>query len=465
VALPGPRRRKRPVRAHAHVSTIRLRNFRCYRDSGEIELRPLTLILGPNNVGKSTILNSVLLLKQSVDVDTPRETVITAGPMVDLGGFADILYRGAPKSDQTFSIEFSVRHVGETLFSEFGDGRRNPPKSEETVGFVHRFGYNEGANQIRTRSIEFWRNGKPEFRFRARGLHLTLLEADRSTKKGVDVHLFGVVPFVHASGRGLRSEPAQAKEYADLSSRVMAHTWGWVDFFRSLVFLAPLRVSIPRYALQGSTSSGNPAANPAVLLEELRNRVRAGPKGQPLLEMVEKWAKSRLNMLRGLKLESVGETGTVYALLVDETKGFRGINVASMGEGVSQILPILGSLLGSNRGTCTLVEQPELHLHPDLQARLADLFVEQVADREMQVIVETHSEHILSRVRRRVAEGDLLPDQVSVLYVDRPGKESRVRRLPIMGDGSMPDWPEGFFEEGLTEAFKIATAKKPRRPS
>ncbi|HEV2166526.1 MAG TPA: DUF3696 domain-containing protein, partial [Thermoplasmata archaeon] len=144
---------------------------------------------------------------------------------------------------------------------------------------------------------------------------------------------------------------------------------------------------------------------------------------------------------------------------VDERSGFRGINIASMGEGVSQLIPILSAVLGSRDGSCVLVEQPELHLHPDLQARIADLFVDQVVNNRKQIILETHSEHLLLRVRRRVAEGTLDPSQVAILYVDRPGRESRVRSLPIDSDGHIGQWPEGFFEEGIEEAYRIASAR------
>jgi hypothetical protein len=462
VLLPASRASRRPRPSHVHISSIRLRNFRCYHDSGEIPIRPLTLIIGPNNVGKSTLLNSILLLKQSADVDTPRETVITSGPLVDLGGFADILYRGAPQSDKSFSIEVNVSHVGRTGFSGFLDSSVSSTRKEKSIGMTWVFGFNQASNQIRPRKIELRRNGKPQFRFSAEGSRLSLLGPDGSSKSEIDVFLLGILPFVGILRRRIRSKSSAPKAFGGVAGRVMSHTWGWLELFRTLVFLAPLRGAIPRYALQGATSSGNPAIDPTLLLEELKNQTRAGPRGEPLLQLVEQWAKKHLKILSGLDLESVGKTGAVYALLVDEPNGFRGINVASMGEGVSQILPILRSLLATRRGTCALVEQPELHLHPDLQSRLADLFVEQVADREKQVIVETHSEHILSRVRRRVAEGRLLPDQVSVLYVDRPGKESRVRRLPIEEDGAMPDWPNGFFEEGLAEAFRIATAKRHR---
>lgn len=454
------KRRRRQTRL-THVSSIRLRNFRCYKDTGEIPFRPLTIILGPNNVGKSTILNSILLLKQSTAVDVPRESVITSGPLVDLGAFSDIVYRGAPRSERFFTIEIVVRHVGPSLFTGLAEEEKSRSKDGGTIGLSETFGYSKAANQILTREVEFSRDGKPEFKFASHGSRVVLVSLDGTERKDVDVHLFGSLPFVHgAISKRKTPDETTKKELEKLSEKALHHTWGWIDFYRELTYLAPLRAGIPRYAMPGATSPGSPTANPAELLQDLKGRRKYGPDGKLLMTLMEEWTKDHLEVLRGLKIKLIDRAGTVFSLLGDEPNGFRGINIASMGEGVSQLLPILGSLLASSGGSCTLVEQPEIHLHPDLQARLADLFVDQVVNRDKQVILETHSEHVLLRVRRRIAEGVIPSESVAVLYVDRPGKESRVRRLPIEADGGMPDWPEGFFEEGLSEAFKIASARK-----
>lgn len=102
-----------------------------------------------------------------------------------------------------------------------------------------------------------------------------------------------------------------------------------------------------------------------------------------------------------------------------------------------------------------LVEQPETHLHPRLQARLADLFIDStsVAGRGNQLIVETHSEHVLLRVQRRIREGSLTSDDVAVIYVDQDESGvATVQRLRLDGDGDFLDeWPSGFFDDRLDE--------------
>ena len=88
---------------------------------------------------------------------------------------------------------------------------------------------------------------------------------------------------------------------------------------------------------------------------------------------------------------------------------------------------------------------------------MADLFIDIATTLQRQVIVETHSEHLVLRVRRRIAEGTIDPNDVSILYVEKQGAESKVRRLDINKRGHFDDWPEGF-DEAYQEAMALAMA-------
>lgn len=135
-----------------------------------------------------------------------------------------------------------------------------------------------------------------------------------------------------------------------------------------------------------------------------------------------------------------------------------------MGLGISQILPIiLASII--HREHKIYIEQPELHLHPAMQCEIADDFIKSINERDNEFIIESHSEHILLRIMRRMREtangdhapGDALaltPDDVCLLYVDHNGKHTYVNELELDEDGTLLDpWPNGFFEEGYKERF------------
>jgi hypothetical protein len=134
-----------------------------------------------------------------------------------------------------------------------------------------------------------------------------------------------------------------------------------------------------------------------------------------------------------------------------------------VGIGISQVLPVLVMAYGS-QGKLLAMEQPEIHLHPALQAELADVFIEAaLGSRKNTFILETHSEHLILRLMRRMREtyqgkrtGGLLvtPADVSVLYVEPDGVRSIIREMPLNELGELvKSWPGGFFEEGLREQF------------
>ena len=134
-----------------------------------------------------------------------------------------------------------------------------------------------------------------------------------------------------------------------------------------------------------------------------------------------------------------------------------------MGTGISQVLPILISAK-MRKDSTIFIEQPELHLHPALQSELADEFIVSTNNRNNSFMIETHSEHLLLRMMKRMRqthEGTLedenlklTPDDIALLYIDTDGENTYILELELDEDGTLLDpWPGGFFEEGFKERF------------
>jgi predicted ATPase len=148
------------------------------------------------------------------------------------------------------------------------------------------------------------------------------------------------------------------------------------------------------------------------------------------------------------------------------------VPLSETGTGFSQLLPILLAAFSGN-GALIAIQQPELHLHPALQSELGDLFIARALGKRFddkrwngcnQFVLETHSEHLLLRIMRRIRETTLgtlpdmvppvYPDDVSILYIDNSEDHAVVSTMPLSEGGHLLyDWPGGFFEEGLREVL------------
>lgn len=138
-----------------------------------------------------------------------------------------------------------------------------------------------------------------------------------------------------------------------------------------------------------------------------------------------------------------------------------------VGVGVSQVLPIIVQCLVAGPGALVVLEQPELHLHPAAQQRLADFLLACTAWGQ-NIIVESHSEYLVLRLRRRIAEdlSDALRSQVSILFAERDSTgATRYRDVELTPTGGVVEWPAGFFDQGPDEAHQLLIAAAERQRS
>lgn len=226
-----------------------------------------------------------------------------------------------------------------------------------------------------------------------------------------------------------------------------------------LVLIPPLRKRAERmYSL------GLDSGNSLGMIEARTPQILAADDG--ILAQVNAWLL-RLGMAYKVQIaRPEGKTfqGYFQVLLQDTCNpNLPPVNYADVGFGVSQILPILvAGLSGQNK--IILVEQPELHIHPRLQAELGSFFAESIRERGHQFMIETHSEHLMLRVMKHMRQTfnsnlsdgflPLQPRDVGVLYVERSQAGSVVREMPLNARGELVKaWPGGFFEEGLREVL------------
>lgn len=165
-----------------------------------------------------------------------------------------------------------------------------------------------------------------------------------------------------------------------------------------------------------------------------------------------------LHLVTDLEIRDVGKVGLSIQARTNSDR--RSTDLTNVGVGVSQVLPLIVLGLAAPRGATLLVEQPELHLHPFVQSRLADFFLSLTATGK-QVIAETHSEHLIHRMRLYVARGALSPEKDLAIYFfsgSGDSSEAHVRRITVGEYGEIDEWPEGFFDETTKQLDAILKA-------
>jgi len=131
-------------------------------------------------------------------------------------------------------------------------------------------------------------------------------------------------------------------------------------------------------------------------------------------------------------------------------------DLTTIGVGASQLLPVLVAGLTVPVGSIVMIEQPELHLHPKVQSRLADFFL--YARPGVKFLIETHSEYLITRIRRRVAEGKVVPAIVRVMFAEQHQGATSVRTLGMSEFGDFEVWPDGFFDAQDDDSLEIVRA-------
>ncbi len=438
------------------LRSFRLERMKAFKDTGWIELAPLTILIGANSSGKSCLLQALLMLKQTWESRDRQAPLIIDGRYAQLGSYEELAHR----HEGTHSVVIHLDMKAEDIF--YSHSRVMVGKSIKPIQFKTRseFAWASQRNAVYLKSYSLYENpDDPIFSVTATPAQPPLTFESNLFKertKGSPKHI------AHASEmleqlrfyyclhpwRASR-RPTNLKIMEILSHVTRNVEMAFYETFGKLYYLGPVREAPHRWYHAASEMPPDVG-----LRGEGTGQVLFHAQG--MRDQVKKWL-NKLGIAPQTTVKQFGPSRRHYAIhLTDPISRLR-VNVADTGFGVSQVLPVVVETLHAPSHSLILIEQPEIHLHPRLQAELADFLLEVSKDKNL--IVETHSEHILLRLQRRIAEGGIEPDRVAVYYV-APGREgSSIRKLEIDRLGRFVDWPNGFFEEDLEEAFQLAKAQ------
>jgi len=473
-------------------SELRLTNFMGFGGEHRARLSPITLIYGPNSSGKSALLHALTLLGQSARrAPSPRdyaEPLVFQGEWVNLADYRNVIHRHdlksrmglglthtappplqprgpqiEPEDDRgpllsvdlefdwsrererclltstTYAVETDDASINEVAFKLKRGARPEEDRlavtNSPTIAAVVQ-NLSDLANRRYSRN--------PESR---RYIEVTPQMARRFILRQRH-HILGFLP------DSIRSDEKDSElafllqvQWDNLVNSRRLETTRALSLMR---YLGPLR-SAPRRVeprvQSGPDDVGPTGEGTAALLHE----------DPDSLERINGWLE-RMEVPYSVKTQRVTSAahpalGNLLAILLVDRRTDTVVSTEDVGFGISQILPVITQVLAS-KDLVIGVEQPEIHLHPRLQAHLADLFIEATGpDHRNQIIAESHSENLLLRLQRRIREGSLDPEMVTVNYVGASqGTGSWIQQLRLGTDGEFIDeWPHGFFEERLDD--------------
>lgn len=504
------------------LSALHLEGFKAFSEYTTIPLRPLTLLFGANSAGKSTILQALYLLRQSMTADTPFMHLRLRGPRVirSFGSFEDLLShdRRGHRSKLTIGVSAVMREApndGEQslyftsggssptntdvlrvdrieIASEHGTvwacdgssvGASSRTHSRESEDYTSRRRWTPSLAVEHPLIDELWeRRGAidtvrvdegDDIRF-SRFKLPTSLNRESFNRELTSALKASIRPISSSEVPGLGFFlPISWKLKREFSEEKSRYWGAWSEpYFAltgtlgSLLYIPPIRTVPPR-DLFVPISGERFFMGAASRIRSVQAWHAWGPDHGPqedecrLMEnRVNEWLK-RLGI--GLEIEwqglysNSGPTGVMRAaslgcrrLSGDRRERF--MHLSDVGFGVSQILPIVVNLLMTERRLVT-IEQPEVHVHPALQAELGDCLAEAVVKQGHQVICETHSEHLVLRLQKLVRARKLDPNLVTICCVSKGANGSaEVSEVRLDDDGGMlGTWPGGFFAERLNE--------------
>ncbi len=442
------------------ITALRICNFKSLADTKKLAIRPLTFLVGPNSSGKTSIIQSLLLLRQTVESRDLKNPLSINGPYVQLGSYPDLLFMHNSKARLKLEIEFTPYISNFFPAGILGEGQHAERYS--AINFEVEFGYNRKTMQIFLERCEFkiipqgyvqvisrTPGGKYHFQFRKEN---DLTANSVRTVSGVEKFyaLRGMAAFMTGPSRGLLFRRGVVS-FANQMAREME------EVFRSLFYIGPLREFPKRIYIATGEAPQDVGLKGELSVDVLWVQARRKVTREKLLGKVNKWMRE-FGLALKVQLRRVG--GNNYSVIFQDPNTELNVNLADVGFGASQVFPIVVEGFYARDRAMLLIEQPEIHLHPRAQAKLGDLLIDIASTGGKTLLVETHSEHVLSRIRRRITEGTFSKDEVAIYYCEPTSKGTLIRQVLIndLGQYEGEGLPPDFFEEGYEEAreqFKV----------
>ena len=456
------------------LKQLRIQNFKIWKDTGRIRTAPITLFFGANSSGKSSIGQFLMMLKQTAESPDRKAVFYPGGrsSAVQLGSYQEMVFHRDPINkiafDYRWSLQDNLRFKDPISGQSFG-GDELAFNAQVGLGdkdqyslVVNALGYQLFEKHAPTVRVSMERKSGPKAEYDVNaGNYFLKRKQGRVWYPGSPVRFYGF--------------PDEVVAYHQNADFVQLLNLSHERLFRSMCYLGPLRTKAERlYSWTGIVpeSVGYAGENTVAALLAARDRQislsRKRRSAKPFEEIIAAELQ-KMGLIESFKVNPISEQRQEYEVKV-RTKGSKDwVDLPDVGFGISQVLPVLVQCFYAPPGAIVLMEQPEIHLHPSAQAALADVMIDVIhsrengRDRNIQLIVETHSEHFLRRLQRRIAEESVSQDSVAAYFADIAQTPAVLTPLQVDLFGNIQNWPENFFGDEMGDITGQAKAAMKKR--
>jgi predicted ATPase len=433
------------------LQRLTFKNFKSWA-SLDMPCGKITGIFGTNSSGKSSILQFLLLLKQTKDA-TDRATALQLNDaLAELGTIQDVMHR----QDLARSLDWAVSFLLDDRLSLLDAARHGGGPIAE--GMLMTLRASVGAEKLAPQSLRLtYELGDASFELAPKDGSTTQFDLKAKAQN---------FAFTRTQGRAWQlprpiksyAFPDQARTYFQNAGFLADLESAYEKSLDSIYYLGPLREFPKRdYLWARSRPSdvgkrGDKAIDAilaATEAQETRN-LRPNARRKPFQLIIAHWL-NQMGLIHSFRVEEIKAGSNRWQALIRTRKDASEVLLTDVGFGVSQVLPVITLLQFVPEGSTVILEQPEIHLHPLAQAELADVIIQAATHRRVQVILESHSEHLLLRLQRRIAEDTLSKDDVKLYFSDAPSGVSQLTELQLDIFGTIQNWPDKFMGDALGE--------------
>jgi len=447
---------------------LRIQNFKGWQDTGSIRMAPITLFFGPNSSGKSSIGQFMMMLRQTVDSPDRRAVFYPGGKnsAVQLGSYQEMVYRRDPGNKISFEYSWDLAgsmDIEEPIWGAEFFGRQLTFKAQVGMADKERpsvtldfFEYHLCEDDKTAFSIKMSRKKgtKDEYQVKSEKYRLKR-NMGRAWAPKAPVRFYGF--------------PEEVVAYYQNADFVQELNLRHEKLFRSLQYLEPLRNKSERlYSWGGiepeSVGYFGEHTIGAILAARNRKMNFGYHKSAKAFEELIAGKLKEMGLIDKFEVKPISKQRQEYEVKVCTRGSKDWVDLPDVGFGISQVLPVLVECFYAAHDSIIIMEQPEIHLHPGAQAALADVMIDVINSREggqnrnIQLIIETHSEHFLRRLQRRIAEERINRDAVAAYFAKADRVPARLEPLEIDEYGNILNWPEHFFGDDMGDITLQAKA-------